>query len=175
MRILFAHNNFPAQFGAFGGWLAEQGWDVVFATARRDARPPSRTRLFHFDAAENGAPQTHRHARPLDRALRTAEHFAAAALRARASGVSPQVVVSHSGWGAGTYAKAVWPQARFVPYVEWWYAHPRSDVLPGEPPPTCDAALRARAASRNAPMLLDLAQADLALCPTAFQATQFPA
>ncbi len=174
MRILFAHTNHPAQFGAFGAWLAAQGWDVVFATARSDARPAAGARLFRFKAADAGAPETHRHARPLDRALRTAESFAAAAVGVRDRGFTPDVVVAHSGWGAGTYAKAVWPSTRFVPYIEWWYSHPRVDMLPGDPPPTCDAASRAQAVSRNAPMLLDLVQADLALCPTSFQAAQLP-
>lgn len=174
MRILFAHTNHPAQFGAFGAWLAARGWDVVFATARSGARPPPGARMFRFEAATSGAPETHRHARSLDRALRTAESFAAAAMRARDQGFTPDVVVAHSGWGAGSYAKAVWPASRFVPYVEWWYAYPRADILPGDPPPTCETASRAQATARNAPMLLDLAQADLALCPTAFQAAQFP-
>jgi hypothetical protein len=89
MRILFAHTNFPAQFGAFGAWLGEQGWDVAFATARADARPPRRTRMFRFIEQVDGSPQTHRHARPLDRALRNAENFAAAALKARDQGLDP--------------------------------------------------------------------------------------
>ena len=37
MRILFAHKNFPAQFGAFGEWLAGQGWEVAFLTQRAGA------------------------------------------------------------------------------------------------------------------------------------------
>ena len=37
MRILFAHKNFPAQFGAFGEWLAGQGWEVAFLTQREGA------------------------------------------------------------------------------------------------------------------------------------------
>ena len=173
-KILFCHTNFPGQFGEFGAWLATTGWDVVFATGRRDAQPPPQTRLFRFDAAAAGASETHRHARSLDRALRTAESFAAAALSARAQGVMPDVIVAHAGWGAGTYARAVWPEARFVPYVEWWYAHPRPDVHPHDPPPRDETAMRARATAMNAPLLLDLVQADEALCPSAFQASRFP-
>lgn len=174
MRILFAHTNFPAQFGAFGAWLATQGWDVVFATARSGAEPPAGCRMLRFQTARDGAPETHRHGRGLDRALRTAESFAVVAAKARQSGLAPDVVVAHSGWGAGTYAKAVWPEARFAPYVEWWYRHPRADAHPAEPDPADPAATRARAVSRNAPMLLDLATADAVLCPTQFQAAQFP-
>jgi glycosyltransferase involved in cell wall biosynthesis len=174
MRILFAHTNFPAQFGAFGAWLGEQGWDVAFATARADARPPRRTRMFRFIEQVDGSPQTHRHARPLDRALRNAENFAAAALKARDQGLDPQIVVAHSGWGAGTYARAVWPDAAFIPYLEWWYRHPRVDRAHDEPEPAEPAGVAARAAARNAPTLVDLGQAQGALCPTAFQAAQFP-
>ena len=31
-RILFIHDNFPAQFGRFGQWLAGRGWEISFAT-----------------------------------------------------------------------------------------------------------------------------------------------
>ena len=39
-RILFAHKNFPAQFGALGDWLAGQGWEVAFLTQREGASHP---------------------------------------------------------------------------------------------------------------------------------------
>ncbi|MFW5680991.1 MAG: glycosyltransferase, partial [Pseudomonadota bacterium] len=174
MQILFTHTNFPGQFGPFGAWLAERGWDVLFATGREDAQPPARCRMFHFPCGQAAA-ETHRHAHGLDRALRTAEAFAIVAKRVRERGIVPDVVVAHGGWGAGTYAKAVWPETCFVTYAEWWYRHPRADVHPAEPPPRDPVAERARALAANAPMLLDLAQADLILCPTTFQATQFPA
>lgn len=175
MHVLFSHTNFPGQFGRFGAWLATRGWQVTFATGRREARPPQGTSMFHFEDVKAGAEQTHRHARPLDRALCTAESFAAAAINAKRHGVEPDIVVAHSGWGAGTYAKAVWPKAAFVPYVEWWYQYPRVDTHPDDPPDRDPVALRARDLARNAPMLLDLTAADAALCPTHFQAAQFPA
>ncbi len=174
MRVLFCHTNFPGQFGGFGAWLAERGWDVMFATGREGAQPPTGTRLFRFTHHKSGAPETHRHARPLDQALKTAESFAAAAIRGRAQGFAPDVIVAHSGWGAGTYAKAVWPEARFVSYAEWWYNWPRVDVHPDDPPPSDPTAVAAKALARNAPMLLDLAAADAVLVPTHFQAAQFP-
>ena len=175
MRILFCHTNFPAQFGIFGMWLAKsRGWDVTFATARADASPPQGCRMIKFKSVEKGAPETHRHARLLDRAVTTAEGFAAAAISAREKGYEPDIVVAHSGWGAGTYAKAVWPTAKFVPYLEWWYSHPRIDVHPDDTFPSDTSGLRANALTRNAPVLVDFAAADATLCPTAFQASRFP-
>ena len=37
MRILFVHDNFPAQFGPIGDYLARKGWDVYFGTQRAGA------------------------------------------------------------------------------------------------------------------------------------------
>ena len=34
MKILFLHDNFPAQFGTIGEYLARKGWNVYFGTQR---------------------------------------------------------------------------------------------------------------------------------------------
>ena len=156
--ILFSHTNFPAQFGAFGTWLAEQGWDVWFATARADASAPPGCRMFYFEAREAPADSVHADMHVLDRALRTASGFALSAEISQANGFMPDIVVAHSGWGAGTYARAVWPEARFIAYAEWWYAHPSPDIAPEEPDLESDVHLRAHALGKNAPVLLDLAK-----------------
>ena len=172
--ILFSHTNFPAQFGAFGTWLAEEGWDVWFATARTDASAPPGCRMFHFEAREEPTDSMHSGAHFLDQALQTANGFTLSAEISRANGFIPDIVVAHSGWGAGTYARAVWPEARFIAYAEWWYAHPSPDIAPEETDLGSDVHLRAHALGKNAPVLLDLAEADAILCPTRFQAAQFP-
>ncbi|MEM7212029.1 MAG: glycosyltransferase [Pseudomonadota bacterium] len=172
--VLFSHTNFPAQFGAFGAWLAEEGWDVRFATARADASAPPGCRMFHFEAEVGVPDDMDSDGAPLEQALRNARGFEMSAEAARSEGYIPDLVVAHSGWGAGTYARAVWPETKFVAYVEWWYAHPSPDVTPEEPDLKSDVRLRARALSKNAPVLLDLAEADAILCPTRFQAAQFP-
>ena len=69
------------------------------------------------------------------------------------------------------FARDVFPEAAFVAYCEWWYRHPGPDVA-------YLAALEGRAAgaaleapmherARNAPIAMDLAAADAAICPTA--------
>jgi glycosyltransferase involved in cell wall biosynthesis len=93
-------------------------------------------------------------------------------IREREAGLNPDVVVAHSGWGSGTFAKAVWPDAKYVAYVEWYYRYPPKDALGLTKQVAEDG--RAQALARNAPTLLDLAEADLVFCPTAFQAAQFP-
>ena len=176
-RILFIHDNFPAQFGALGQWLAAQGWDVAFATAARTAT--SRTmRILPYAPHRAPSRETHPYAQPMDRAAITAQAFVRTALAARRDGYRPDVIVAHSGWGAGMFARDVFPEAAFVAYCEWWYRHPALDTayldaLAGRTPaPALEAPMHERA--RNAPIAMDLAASDAAICPTEFQASQFP-
>jgi glycosyltransferase involved in cell wall biosynthesis len=175
--ILFVHDNFPAQFGTFGAWLADRGWDVTFATTARTAAPRG-TRMFRYAAHREPTAQTHPYALAMERAAIKGQGFARRALAARRDGLRPDVIVAHTGWGSGLYARDVFPRACFVPYCEWWYNHPGADVaflaaLMGESAPDReDAGLLER--GRNAPIALDLAGADAAICPTRFQAAQFP-
>lgn len=176
--ILFVHDIFPGQFGALGQWLAGRGWQVTFATATPDARSDD-FRIIRYAPHRAPSAATHPYAQPLDRAAIRAQAFVRAALAARREGYRPDVVVAHSGWGAGMFAKDVFPEAAFVAYCEWWYRHPGVDVaylaaLEGDAPVAGpEAPMHERA--RNAPIAMDLASADAAICPTAFQAAQFPA
>ncbi|MBP7241931.1 glycosyltransferase [Amaricoccus sp.] len=180
--ILFVHDAFPGQFGALGRWLAGEGWDVAFATAA--AAPPGAGGFRILRYAPHRAPQpgTHPCAQPMDRAAINGQAFVRAALAARRDGYRPDIVVAHSGRGAGMFARDVFPEAAFVAYCEWWYRHPGVDVaylaaLDGRAPragpeTAVEAAMHERA--RNAPIAIDLAAADAAICPTGFQAAQFP-
>ena len=176
-RILFIHDNFPAQFGALGQWLAAQGWDVAFATAAPHAQSET-MRILRYAPHRPPSRETHPYAQAMDRAAITAQAFVRAALAARRDGYRPDIIVAHSGWGAGMFAKDVFPEAAFVAYCEWWYRHPALDTayldaLAGRTPtPALEAPMHERA--RNAPIAMDLAAADAAICPTEFQASQFP-
>jgi glycosyltransferase involved in cell wall biosynthesis len=174
--VLFVHDNFPGQFGALSRWLAGRGWQVTFATAAQ-APAVEGIRILRYTPHRAPSPQTHPYAQPMDRAAINAQAFARAAFAARRDGLCPDVIVAHSGWGAGMFARQVFPRARFVAYCEWWYRFPGADVawlaangypLAASP----EAPLHEHA--RNAPIAMDLADADAAVCPTAFQASQFP-
>ncbi|WP_172328290.1 glycosyltransferase [Mangrovicoccus sp. HB161399] len=173
MKIIFSHQNFPAQFGHFGAYLARTGWDVTFFTAAEAAKPPEGCRMVKMGAHREPGDQTHRYLRGLESAVLNAQGFANAAMRARAKIPEPDVVVAHSGWGSGSFAKAVWPETKFVSYAEWYYRWPPRD-LGSEKPSQGPEDGRAYTMSRNLPMLLDFDQADRIWCPTGFQAAQFP-
>ena len=51
MQILFLHNNFPAQFGFLGQFLASQGWDVWFGTQRKKSAMQG-IKVFNYETKE---------------------------------------------------------------------------------------------------------------------------
>lgn len=177
-RIVFAHKNFPAQFGAFGEWLAGQGREVVFLTQREGAAHPA-IRVVRASDHRKPSEATHRYVKGFEASVITAQGFARAAVALRDAGFVPDVVMAHAGWGAGTFLKDVWPEASAVPYFEWYYNWPHPDRTPEDAPapgtPEADPLEgRARARIRNAALWADFSTADRALCPTRFQAAQFP-
>lgn len=174
--ILFVHDSFPGQFGALARDFAAHGWQVAFATAAPAAEAAG-LRLLRYAPHREPAAATHPYAQPMDRAALRAQGFALTAFAARREGFAPDVVVTHAGGGAGMFAKEIFPKARVIAYAEWWYRFPGADVAwlaaHGYPHPAGpEAALHEQA--RNAPIALELAAADAVVCPTAFQAAQFP-
>ena len=171
-RILFAHTNFPAQFGAFGEWLAGEGWEVAFITQRKESASEAMRVVVCEDHRKPGT-ETHRYVRPLERAIITGQSFARTALKLSEAGFAPDVTMAHSGWGAGVYLKDVWPTTVYAPYFEWYYRWPATDRLPDD---RLDNPIEGRAynRTRNAPLWMDFSAGDLCLCPTRFQAEQFP-
>ncbi len=174
MRILFIHQNFPAQFGPIGLYLAAQGWDVTFATAREDAAAPRGTRMLHFKAHRQPSEKTHRYLRGTEQAVLNGQGFARTGLQAAAAGYRPDLIVVHSGWGSGTFARAIWPDVPLLSYIEWFYNYPLVDRVGPAPANEVPAEERARLLTRNTPFLLDALQSAAILCPTEFQASQFP-
>lgn len=172
--ILFSHQNFPAQFGGFGQYLARSGWEVTFATSKVSRPVPSGCRLIQMTPHRTPSEGVHRFAFDLEKAVINGQAFANAAIRAREEcNLMPDIVFAHSGWGSGTFCKAVWPNCKYVAYVEWYYRWPAADILMNNSLAN-EEDRRAHALARNAPIMLDLAEADLVFCPTEFQARQFP-
>ena len=85
----------------------------------------------------------------------------------------PDLIIGHSGFGNTLYLKEVWPNAKFIGYFEWFYRSQGADVGFGsDQAPSPDTSLRVH--TYNSPIVMDLAQADAAICPTRWQADQFP-
>lgn len=172
MKILFVHDNFPAQFGQVGEYLAARGWEVVFATARKGAAHPA-IKTFNYAPHRAITKGVHPYAGTYEKAVINGQAVARACFELKRKGYRPDVMVAHSGWGPGMFLKDVWPEARYVGYFEWFYQPNGPDVaFLNEGPQSDDELCRTRA--RNAPILADLAACDAGIIPTDWQRAQFP-
>ena len=170
MRILFLHNNFPAQFGSLARHLARQGHEVTFGT-RWKGTPPEWIRMVRYQPHREIGKKQHPYLSFVEQAVLNGQALARVGWKMKAQGYSPDLVVAHSGWGPGLYVRDVWPDTKYVGYFEWYY-RPRgadSDFLRE---PTQDDLHRIR--TRNAAILLDIAACHRGIVPTEYQASQFP-
>jgi len=173
MRILFLHNNFPGQYRRLAEHLGRQdGFELLAGTLASNKQPtPVRRVLYkpHREPSET----THPAARGMEAAVLMAQACYQSMSRAKHAGFSPDVICAHSGWGPAMFLKELWPEAKLISYLEWYYHTDRADTvfLPGAPQSEDG---RVRTHMKNMPILADMAIMDRGLSPTAWQASQFP-
>ncbi len=177
MRILFVHSNYPAQFRHLSQHYAASGeHEVVFLSQGKEWTAPSdgsvKLQRYQLGRDPQGA-LCHPYLKRFESAVLTGQACLREAMKLRQGGFTPDLIVGHSGFGSTLYLKEVWPEARFLGYFEWYYRTNGSDVGFGEKDPVSpDTACRVH--TYNAPIVMDLGLSDRALCPTRWQAQQFP-
>lgn len=171
MNVLFLHNAFPGQYPHLATALAADPANrVVFATMQAEGTLPGVEKRL-YAPARDASDDTHHYLRWTERAVLTGQAAYRTMRELKREGFVPDVVCAHAGWGPALYVKDAFPDCRLVGYFEWYYRAAGSDADYLEPVDE-DDALRLR--TRNANILLELAQCDAALTPTAFQRAQFP-
>ena len=174
IRVLFVHNNFPAQYVHIARALGEQPGVELAAIGSRTARRLPNVKLLRYALANSDVSTTHPFARRFDLECRRAEEVLYAAATLSSSGFIPDLVLAHSGWGESLPLKSVFPNATHVPYCEWFYRVDGGDVNfdPEFPQNGIDGDINLRL--KNASTLLSLVECNQAISPTQWQRSTFP-
>ncbi|GAB4464529.1 MAG: glycosyltransferase family 4 protein [Elainellaceae cyanobacterium] len=174
MRVLFLHNNFPAQYLHLSQLLAaDPDNTVVFGTKHTENVQLAGVHKVNFAPSREPTPNIHHYVRNYESAVLHGQAVYRLAEQLKASGFVPDVVSAHSGWGVGMFIKDAFPDAGYLAYCEWFgQAHGSDADFDPAFPMTPDDVLRIRAG--NAPMLVDLYSCDRGLAPTLWQRDQFP-
>lgn len=174
MRILFVHQNMPAQYAHLASHYARDPKnEVVFLTRRKDVEMPG-VRKIRYDLSREPKIDGHHYVRFLDEHLLYGQAVAREAIALKASGFTPDVMCVHSGWGEALFLKDVFPNVPLLVYAEYYYRGRGSDVgFDMAKEPEFDIICRSRA--RNVHLLLSLEAADWSVTPTQWQWQQQPA
>jgi glycosyltransferase involved in cell wall biosynthesis len=97
-----------------------------------------------------------------------------AALKLRAEGYEPDVIVAHHGWGESLFLKEVWPKVRIGIYCEFFYRRVGADTGFDPEFSSDDEGDVCRLRLKNLNNLLHFQVADAGLSPTHWQASTFP-
>jgi len=173
MNILFLHHNFPAQFGPVAKHYANIGHKVKFMVEKNFVgKIPNIDCLLIKDYGEKSLNKKSQ----LNLQEECAEKFRFGLEELKNTGYYPDVIISHSGWGCGFFAKSVFPNAYLISYLEWWFARNSPDYV-------YDTNCRWIKYSkntinklylRNRLLAVELSEADKIICPTKWQLSQAP-
>jgi glycosyltransferase involved in cell wall biosynthesis len=177
MRVLFIHQNFPAQYRHIATALGQTpGCQVValgdLVNIQRRPKIPG-INLVGYPAPATASPRTHHYVRPLEGAVRRGQAVVRACLELQKHGFTPEVIYAHPGWGEALFLRDIFPKARITLYCEFHYRAQGADVgFDPEFPSNLDDTFRVRI--KNATSLLSLDSADRGLSPTEWQRRMFP-
>ena len=174
MNILFVHQNFPGQFKHVAVYFQAMGHNVV-ALAQKGASGNSEIRVETYTLPRGNGEGTHPWVTEFESKAIRGQACAEAAERLRASGFVPDVIFGHPGWGETLFLSAIFPAARLVCLMEFYYRPEGQDLgFDAEFSPSSFEA-QARLASKNANLLLAMDAMDQGIAPTAWQASTLPA
>ncbi len=174
MKILFVHNNFPAQFRHIARALASRPGIEVAAIGTTTAATQPNIRLLKYDVPRVDVSQTHPFARRFDVECWRAEQVLYNLTGLSASGFYPDIIVAHPGWGEMLPLRTVFPKARIIAYCEFFYANEGQDVGFDPEFPTTGLDGHIALHLKNAASLFALNDCDDAISPTPWQRSTFP-
>lgn len=173
-KILFVHNNFPAQFLHIAEALARQPGFELAAIGTETARTLPGVKLRKYVLGKADVSPTHPFARRFDLECRRAEEVLYTASSLSASGFVPDLVLVHPGWGEALPLRAMFPKAQLVTYCEFFYRIEGQDngFDPEFPQNGIDGEVGLHL--KNAATLLSLVDCDRAISPTQWQRSTYP-
>ena len=178
MRLLFVHQNFPGQYRYLAPALAADARNEVIgigeeSSIRRLQGFHPRIRLLAYAPPQGASPQTHHYLHSTEAAVRRGQAVLRVAMALRNQGFVPDVICAHPAWGEALFLKDIYPTARLLLYLEFFYRGSGSDMgFDPEFPTSFDDRCRVRV--RNSAQLISLEAADAGISPTQWQRDQYP-
>jgi len=174
MKIIFIHQNFPAQYLHIVRKLVGQRKNqVYFITQTTHSEIPGVRKLLYRPELPF-ATSCHAYTAVFDNAVRTGVAVADKCRALRDGGFIPDLVIGHCGWGETLFVKDIFPKTPLLSYFEFFYHAEGADVgfdPEFAPPAEGDAG---RLEVRNAVNRMSFAVSDWGHTATSWQRSLFP-
>lgn len=174
MKILLVHQNFPGQFKHLVPALLANPSNEVVAFTMSECPEIKGLRVVRYAAAKGTGKDTHPWVAETETKVIRGDAAFRAALRLKAEGFVPDVILAHPGWGESLFLKEVWPDSKMIVYCEFHYAAAGTDVGFDPEFPPKDAADACRVRMKNVNNLMHFEVADAGVSPTEWQKSTFP-
>lgn len=180
-KILFIHQNFPAQYKHIYKALIDEGHEVHSLSIKEyiDTNMVNH----HYKLSSLSSENINEWAVEFESKMIRAESAAKKALEIKESGFYPDLIIGHPGWGETFFLKEVWPEVKLLSYVEFYYKTSNCDVDFDKE--FVESVLKRdfdkfynytkfKLAARNAPFLASYSTSDFLVCPTEYQKNLVP-
>ena len=178
MKILFIHQNFPAQFIHLAPALVARGHQVwalkTVGVPSSDQSEWLGVNIIEYPISRGTTPGVHPWVADFETKVIRAQGCFNRAHEMLAAGFYPDVVVAHPGWGESMFIKEIWPATKLLIYCEFFYHAHGADIGfdPEFSSSRFDEVCRVKMKNLNHSLSLEIA--DAAISPTHWQASTFP-
>ncbi|RYH04755.1 MAG: glycosyl transferase family 1, partial [Alphaproteobacteria bacterium] len=170
-RLIFIHQNFPGQFLHLCRELAPHN-KITFITKNTPNRLPN-IELIAYQPHRKTTPNIHPYLTTIEDGILHGQAVARILLQLKNSGVKPDLIIGHCGWGETQFVKDIFPDVPLLSYFEFFYSATGADVGFDKEFPSSDE-LKFHLRSRNQLLLSCLEATDRGISPTWWQQSRFP-
>ena len=175
MNILFVHQNFPGQYKHLAPALVQLGHRCVALTINKPPAKIPGVDVVGYRPQRGSTPNIHPFASDFETKVIRGEAAGLAAHELRKRGFKPDIILGHPGWGETLFLRDVYPDAKMLLFIEFYYRTQGADMGFDPEFPDEGFASHARLRAKNANNILALETMDWGVSPTRFQADTVPA
>ena len=180
-KILFVHQNFPGQYKHISVKLVDLGYEVHTLSIKEYSHEGMNNHSYNLigQSSEN----INQWSIEFETKMIRAESAARKALDLKENGFFPDLIIGHPGWGETFFLKEVWPEAKILSYVEFYYKTTDCDIDFDKD--FIEKTLmknfdefhiynKLKLTARNSPFLSSYTTSDYLVCPTEYQKSLVP-
>ena len=175
MKILFIHQNFPGQFKFLAPALLEKGYSVNALCLGTDKIHNLKgVNVFYYQINRVTTKDIHPYVSDFETKVIRGEACYLKAIEIKKNGFSPDLIISHHGWGESMFLHHVWPKAKIGLYCEFFYKISGADVGFDNEFESNNSYDHNRIQLKNINNYVHFENADKGISPTLWQASTFP-